>query len=295
MIRVEGLCKRFGRCRAVRDVTFRVAPGEAVALWGPNGAGKTTIMRCVLGLLPFRGRIRVAGLDVARRGKAVRRLIGYVPQELALYDDFRVLEMVRFFGRLKRVPGSSARSALERVGLESVHRRRVGQLSGGMKQRLALATALLADPPVLLLDEPTSSLDAKGRGTLNALLGDLNAQGKTMLFTSHRADDVRRLGQRVVLMEQGRLERECPAGLLERDSQGGSTLTIHLEQETLDRAVGLLRREGFAVTRNGQSLDVHVQPDDRAAPIHALARGKIIVRKFEVSAAPDALAREDAP
>lgn len=211
MIRIDGLRKRFGRTFAVDGVSTHLPPGDSVALWGSNGAGKTTIIRCVLGLFRFDGAITVAGMDVRRHGKAVRRLIGYVPQEIGFYDDLRVGEALRFFSRVKGVPMPDAEPVLERVGLPGQHHKRIRELSGGMKQRLALAIALLGDPPVLMLDEVTASLDAFGREEFVGLLERLSGDGRTMLFASHRVDEVTALARRVITLDTGRIVEDCHA------------------------------------------------------------------------------------
>lgn len=205
MIHVDDLSMSFWRTRVLNGVSFRVAPGEAVALWGPNGAGKTTALRCVLGLLNYRGAIAVGGLDIRRRGRAARRLIGYVPQQLSFYDDLRVREAMRLFARIRRTARARIGMELAAVGLTGQERKRIGALSGGMKQKLAIAIALLADPPVLMLDEPTSNLDAASRAEVLEALIELHRAGKTILFTSHRSEEMERLADRVLTIENGEL------------------------------------------------------------------------------------------
>lgn len=209
MVHVRELTKRFGPLVAVDRLSFEVMPGEAVALWGPNGAGKTTALRCLLGLLPFEGMIRVGGYDVTLQGKEARRLVGFVPQELNFHDDLAVRETLRFYARLKKAPLERIDKALERIGLTRHAHKPVKDLSGGMKQRLALAVALLADPPLLVLDEPTANLDARSRQELLTLLGELKAAGKTLIFSSHRLGEVVKLADRVLVLEDGRLVTDC--------------------------------------------------------------------------------------
>jgi nitrous oxidase accessory protein len=204
-ITVRGLTKRFGSLTAVADLSFTVNPGEAVALWGPNGAGKSTVLHCLLGIVRYDGTIEVGGYDPRRHGKAARRLIGFVPQQIQIPDDFAVREALEFFARLKGVPSQALPRVMEQLGLEEHARKRVGALSGGMKQRVALAVALLGDPPILLLDEPTASLDAKARADLLRLLVELKCSGKTLIFSSHRQDEILALADRVLVLEQGRL------------------------------------------------------------------------------------------
>lgn len=204
-ITVRGLTKRFGSLTAVEDLSFTVNPGEAVALWGPNGAGKSTVLHCILGVVRYDGRVEVGGHDPRRHGKAARRLIGFVPQQIQIPDDFTLFEALEFFARLKGAPLETLPRVMEQLGLEEHARKRVGALSGGMKQRLALAVALVGDPPILLLDEPTASLDAKTRAELLHVLAELKCSGKTLIFSSHRPDEILALADRVLVLEQGRL------------------------------------------------------------------------------------------
>ena len=151
-INLRDVVKHFGIRRALNHLTFDVRRGETVVLWGPNGAGKTTALRCMLGILPFDGTITVLGHDVRRQGREVRRLIGYVPQELGLHAEQTVEETVSFYARIRRIAGARAASLLEAWHLREAAHVPVRALSGGMKQRAALVIALLADPPILLLD-----------------------------------------------------------------------------------------------------------------------------------------------
>ncbi len=207
MIMVRGLTKRFGPVTAVENLSFTVEAGEAVALWGPNGAGKSTVLHCLLGVVRYDGTIELGGCDPHRQGKSARRLVGFVPQQVQLPEDFTVREALIFFARLKGASLGAIPSVLERLGLAAHAEKRVGTLSGGMRQRVALAVALLGDPPILLLDEPTASLDAQSRQDFLNLLGELKRSGKTLLFSSHRQDEILSLADRVLILEQGRLVR----------------------------------------------------------------------------------------
>lgn len=285
MIRIGGLTKRFGRATAADGVSLEIPAGDSVALWGVNGAGKTTIIRCVLGLLRCRGRITVGGFDVRRHGKQARKLIGYVPQELGFYDDLGVAEAVRFFARLKGVRAvDDVGGALGRVGLDGHGRKRIRELSGGMKQRLALAIALLGDPPVLVLDEVTASLDACGREEFIALLTRLSGAGRTMLFASHRVDEVTTLAKRVVVLERGRITAEVPAARFVPHLGLEAVLHLHMSPAARDPALRLLRERGFAARMNGVGLLVPVPASQKAAPFRVLADGRISVDDFELVA-----------
>lgn len=275
MIRVDSLTLSFGRTRVLRGVSFEVARGEAVALWGPNGAGKTTVIRAALGLLPFRGTITIDGVDVRRRGKTARSLVGYVPQELSFYDDLRAGEAVRLFGRLRRTPKARGIEALERVGLADQRRKRIGALSGGMKQRLALALALLADPPALILDEPTSNLDAQGRADMLDALVALRESGKTILFTSHRSEEMDQLAHRVLTIEQGRIVGERRSG--DRCAGGAARVTVHLSEDEVARAAEAVAGAGASVQRNGRTISFDACPSALEAPLRALRSAEVDV------------------
>ncbi len=282
MITYEHLTKRFGRFVAVDDLSFQVAAQEAVALWGPNGAGKTTAIKCLLGLLRHDGRILVHGLDAHRQGKEVRRLLGYVPQELAFYSDLGTLDTAEFYARLKKVSAPKAMTALEQVGLAEHAAKPVGALSGGMKQRLALGLALLADPPVLILDEPTSNLDAAARDQFLALLAQVKAAGKTILFTSHRIEEVETLADRVLVMEKGQVRLTCAAGELASQLGLRTQVKLHMPASAMDAALAVLLAGGFTAHRNGTGILVDVLPGEKALPIRVLNQADIPVHDFEV-------------
>lgn len=208
---IENVAKRYGKTPALNGVSFTTQPGEAIALWGANGAGKTTLIKTILGLIDFEGRVEVCGRDARRAGKATRRNIGYVPQEVIFYEQ-TVQETLEFFAQLKgKTPilqSSSTRitELLNKLGLQDHAHKNVSALSGGLRQRLALAVALLADPAVLLLDEPTANLDAQAQRDYLALLHKLRVEEhKTIIFASHRLEEVELLANRVVLLEHGRL------------------------------------------------------------------------------------------
>lgn len=282
MITIEGVSLRFGKTRAVDGADLRVAEGESVGLWGANGAGKSSLIRCVLGLLRFTGRVRVAGLDVHKHGKRSRLLIGYVPQELGFYDDLGVGEAIDLFSRVKGLGRPGIAAALAGVGLEGQDRKRVRELSGGMKQRLALAIALLGDPPVLVLDEVTASLDALGRDEFVSLLGRLRGSGRTMLFASHRIEEVGALAARVGVMERGRLERTLPCREFVSGVLRGSALHLVVPQPARERAMCALTEGGFSPQLNGVGILVPVAAQHKAAPFRLLADARVPIEDFEI-------------
>ncbi len=282
MIAFNHLRKTYGKFVAVNDLTLDVAPQEAVALWGVNGAGKTTAIKCLLGLLRFSGQIQVNGYDVRKQGRSARRLIGYVPQELAFYKEMSTLDMAHFYARLKATPAARIAPVLEQVGLAEHTRKPVGALSGGMKQRLALGLALLADPPVLVMDEPTSNLDTAARSQLLQLLVQVKEAGKTIVFTSHRIEEVEALADRVAVMEQGALQFTCPADELARRIGLRTQVKFMLPGNLLDAALDVLNRDGLIARRNGVGIIVDVAHGEKARPIHTLHQANIHVTDFEM-------------
>lgn len=282
MIDVRDLTVRFGPATVVDGVTFHVPAGGSLALWGENGAGKTTAIRAMLGLVPFDGTVRVAGHDVRTHGRAVRAAVGYVPQQLSFYDDMSSLAFLHFIAGLRRAPRGQAEALLERVQLGAHAGKAVGALSGGMKQRLALAAALLADPPVLVLDEPTASLDAAARADFTHLLIGLRSSGKTLIVTSHRLAEVSALAEHVVVLEQGRMRLDCAAADLEAALYPDTTLRIVVAAADLAPAQAVLVGGGFDVHPNGRGLRVRVAPGRRAAPVAALVAAGITVEDLDV-------------
>lgn len=283
IIQVCGLTKRFGGLTAVDNVSFDVQAGEAVALWGANGAGKTTALRCLLHLMPFDGTVTIAGKDVKKQGKAARFEVGFVPQELSFHDDLTVAQTLTFYARLKKVPtGHNFIPLLERLELLPHVQKPVRDLSGGLKQRLALALALLADPPILVLDEPTSNLDIRAREDFLHFLHDLRESGKTLVFSSHRLEEVVALADRVLLLEGGRLVLAAPPKDLERELGRESTLHVILPDATIDPALALLTAHGMPVSRNGHGVRVRVQPGAKAEALRLLHEAGITVQDFSV-------------
>jgi nitrous oxidase accessory protein len=274
--------RRFGRLLAVDGLDLEVRRGEAVALWGRNGAGKTTALRCVLGLLPCDGTIRLDGLDVRAQGKRARRSAGFVPQEVRLHDDLGVAEALEFYASLRGATATPPHRALERLGLAGQLHKRVGELSGGGRRLLALAIAMLGDPPLLVLDEPMSNLDSAARDAFVHLLAERKAAGTTIVFTTHRLREVLRLADRVVVLERGRKVAEGAP----RDLAGrlGGRLLLHVElpSEAIDDAVALLTEHGMVATRNGRGLHVEVGALDKAEPLRLLIGRGLLVENFEV-------------
>ncbi|MBB3268428.1 Cu-processing system ATP-binding protein [Azospirillum sp. OGB3] len=206
-IRVEGVSKRYGDAFAVREVDLDLAAGECVAMVGHNGAGKSSLIKLMLGLTtPTAGGIRVLGGDPASAAAShIRRQVGFLPESVAFHPSMTGRETLDFYARLKRVPRDGNDALFERVGLEpDAVKRRVGTYSKGMRQRLALAQALLGGPKVLFLDEPTTGLDPALRQSFYEIVRDLRDAGTTVLLCSHALTELEGQADRVVVMNRGR-------------------------------------------------------------------------------------------
>lgn len=282
MIRIEHLSKRYGTNLVLDEFNLEVAEGESVALWGPNGAGKTTVVRCMLGLVEFDGSVEVDGRDVRRHGKAVRSRIGHVAQQLAFYDDMTVLDTLDFSASLRKLTTERVDEVLELVDLDGHHDKRVAALSGGLRQRLALAAALLPDPHILLLDEPTSNLDVSARESAVALFDELRRQGRTLVVTSHHLEEVGMLVDRVVAMDEGKITVECsPADLADRLGLR-AWLHIVVGDDRLHDAVSALTANGFAAHQNAYGVLVEVSAQGKGPALATLHHAGIEVRDLEV-------------
>ena len=209
MIEVAKLSKRYGDIPAVRDVSFSAAPGQILGFLGPNGAGKTTTMRIITGFMPATsGTVRVEGFDVFEQSTEVRRRIGYLPENPPLYNDMSAETYLRFVARLKGMARSEIAHALERVletcGLTGVRDRLLGHLSKGYRQRVGLAQALIHDPPVLILDEPTIGLDPRQIIDIRSLIKSLGGK-RTVVLSTHILPEVSQVCDKVVIISEGRV------------------------------------------------------------------------------------------
>jgi lipooligosaccharide transport system ATP-binding protein len=219
----RSLAKSYGATHAVRGVSFQVAPGEVVGFLGPNGAGKTTTVRMVSCFLPpTSGSAEVFGIDVRTRPREVKAMLGVCPQEDNLDPDFDVLKNLLVYARYFEIPADLARrralALLEAVSLHDRLKSRVDTLSGGMKRRLVLARALLNEPRVLILDEPTTGLDPQARHAIWTRVRALRATGVTVLLTTHYMEEASQLCDRVILVDHGKILLDgAPADLVARE------------------------------------------------------------------------------
>ncbi len=230
MIQVKELSKRFGETVAVDRLDFSVERGEILGFLGPNGAGKTTTMRILTGYFPpTSGTALIAGFDVLEEPMQARRAVGYLPESVPLYPDMRVEEYLRFVAGVKGLaPGQTrgeVRRVMEAVGIERRRGQLIKQLSKGLRQRVGLGQALLADPPVLILDEPTIGLDPAQIVEIRSLIKGFAGQ-KTVVLSSHILPEVAATCSRVVIINQGRLVAQGSPGMLRSGSEGTSQVRL---------------------------------------------------------------------
>ncbi|MCP1336626.1 ABC transporter ATP-binding protein [Futiania mangrovi] len=218
MIRVSGLIKRFGARTAVDDVSFALERGDVMGFLGPNGAGKTTTMRMIAGFLaPDAGRVEVAGIDVVRAPRQAQALLGYLPEGAPAYGEMTPAALLSFQARARGVSGAAAgfaiARAMARTALEEVAEQRIDTLSKGFRRRVALAGAILHDPPVLVLDEPTDGLDPNQKREVRALIGALQAE-TAILISTHALEEVEAVCNRVAVIAGGQLVADTTPAML---------------------------------------------------------------------------------
>jgi ABC-type multidrug transport system ATPase subunit/ABC-type transport system involved in multi-copper enzyme maturation permease subunit len=205
MIEVGHVSKRFGARVALADISLTFAPGEVTLLLGANGAGKSTLLRAIMGVIACEGLIRVDGLDPVDHGRAVRARIGYMPQSGGLHPELTVEDTLRFYAAIRRSDPGRAALLLREAGLAGHASAKVGELSGGLRQRLGFAVALLGDPRILVLDEPSASLDAASRSWLAARLRAMADEGRVVIVSTHAGQELLDTGDRRVVLEDGRV------------------------------------------------------------------------------------------
>ena len=288
MLSARAVGKQYGAATVLDGVTFDLTPGEVLAVIGPNGAGKTTLIKSLVGLVKFQGHVTVDGIDVARNGRAARAKIGYLSQNPALHADMTVSETALFYADLKRVDASRARDGVARAGLAGHADKRVGALSGGMKQRLALALALLADPPILILDEPATGLDIAARLELRQLVFEQRDDGKAVLLSTHWLEDVPYIADRALVLEQGKTTYLGPASEFATAAAAPrSRLYLRLNGRTPD-AVPLIEEvaPGGLISQTGDWLVVSCRASEKAKVVEHLVVSGVHVLDFRVEDSP---------
>ncbi len=271
MIEVENLTKRYGPTLAVSNISFNVQEGEILGFLGPNGAGKTTTMRIITGFLSASsGRVRVSGFDVAEQPLEVKKRIGYLPENPPVYPDMTVNEYLAFVGRIKGVPRSDLKKRIgevsEKCAVANVANRQIGKLSKGYRQRVGLAQALMVNPDVLILDEPTAGLDPKQIIETRELIKGL-AGHHTVILSTHILPEVSRTCQRVVVINQGKVVAVGAPDELTARLQGYGTVLVSAEGPApeiigkLQSVPGVNLVEPREAAESRVTLEVHVEKE----------------------------------
>jgi ABC-2 type transport system ATP-binding protein len=269
VVTVDNLCKHYGDVHAVEGISFEIHEGEIFGLLGPNGAGKTTTINVLCAYTELTaGKVIVAGHRVTAEPEAVKRAIGVVPQDIALYPDLNAVENLRFFGRMYDIPRARLEQRiadlLQLVGLTEHARRRVEHYSGGMKRRLNLAVGLLSEPRFLMLDEPTVGVDPQSRNAIFENIQALNRRGLTILYTTHYMEEAELLCHRVAVMDEGRIiALDTPQNLINTLGMGIIHIGVKdIGEEMLARLQAL--RQVKAVARRDDLLAFETVDAQRA-------------------------------
>jgi ABC-type multidrug transport system ATPase subunit len=284
VIRVEGVTKRYGPIVAVDGLTFEVVPGETFAVIGPNGAGKTTTLKMILGLArPDSGRISLGPAGISPHDPRAREHLGYVPQRVEFPPTRTAGEILDYFASLRELPAGAAARALARVGLAGVADRRASDLSGGYAQRLSLAQALLGEPSLLVLDEPTASLDPEATWEFRSLVEQLRREGTTILLCSHLLAEVERVADRVLILLHGRRAALESLGALRERQVSATRLVIELRDET-GPARARLEQAGFPCeTLDSRRIVIDGAEGRGVTALDLLRDGNVAIRSFELS------------
>lgn len=281
LLRVEGLIKSYGTRRAVDGVSFQVQAGQTVGLLGPNGAGKSTTVSMLCGLLrPDAGQVLLDGQSVTTGVSPVKRRIGLVPQDLALYEDLSAHENLRLFGALYGLKGRALNERIERVlGLVNLldrARDKPATFSGGMKRRLNIAAALLHDPDLLILDEPTVGVDPQSRNAIFDTLEALQAQGRALIYTSHYMEEVERLADHIVIIDHGKVLADDSPAALHRKLAAKALLRVELAEPAGPSLLDGLRSQAgvTALASAGAALDIGLTDNADAVPLLGWLQGQ---------------------
>lgn len=248
MIEVKDLCKDYGPHRAIHNLNFSVKKGEVVGFLGPNGAGKSTTMKIITGFMaPSGGEARIAGFDVFENPLEVKKRIGYLPETPPVYTDMYVVDYLKFVAQLKRVPkaeiAGSVKKAIEKTNLGEVQNRLIGHLSKGFRQRVGIAQAIVSNPDVLILDEPTVGLDPKQMHEIRELIKELRGQ-HTIILSTHILPEVQATCEKAIIINKGRIVAEDSIANLSTLEKGQSRLFVRLRREIQDLKSVLADIEG---------------------------------------------------
>jgi ABC-type multidrug transport system ATPase subunit len=231
VIEVSSLTKRYDHVKAVDDVSFSVRSGEIFGFLGPNGAGKTTTIKAMLGLIHTNaGEIKINGLDIMKRGKEVKKVIGYLPEKVAFYNNLTAVQNLRFYAEMKNAPVEQCQRLIDEFKLSESGPKKVGAFSKGMIQRLGMARAVLGNPSILILDEPSGGLDPRGVVLIREKIREMRERGATIFVSSHILSEIQEVCGRVGIINKGVLVAQDSVSALSKKLNLKPTITVELEK-----------------------------------------------------------------
>ncbi len=260
MIQVTNLSKSFDELQAVKNISFSIKKGEVFGLLGPNGAGKSTTINMMSTILSSdEGAILIDGNDIKKSPNICKTLIGVVPQEISLYDDFTAYENLLFWGQLYKIPSKELKeriaAILELIGLSERKNDLIKTYSGGMKRRINIASAILHGPKILFMDEPTVGVDPQSRNRIFEIVENLNKEGMTIVYTTHYMEEVERLCNRIAIIDDGEIVAQGTQSELQKESNVKETIEITF-QEINSTQVEILKEAFPSLIQNNQSITV---------------------------------------
>lgn len=272
-IEVNNLTKKYNNFKAVDDVSFNVRSGEILGFLGPNGAGKTTTIKSILGLIHAdSGEIRISGFDIKKRGREAKRHVGYLPEKVAFYDNLTALQNLNFYAEMKGISKEECEPLIEEFGLVDSINKKVGNFSKGMTQRLGMARAVLGNPPILILDEPTGGLDPRGVVFIRGRIREMRDKGTTIFVSSHILSEIQEICDRVGIINNGILVAKDTVSELSKKMNLKPKITVELEKmsdvvvESVKKIKGVDKVEII-----GRSIDVVCNSKTKAKVILAIA------------------------
>lgn len=282
-IDLSGVSKSFGPIHAVRDVSFSLGEGEIVALVGHNGAGKTTLIKLMLGLIrPTAGTVRMLGEDPATGAAEVRTRLGYLPENVSFNPALTGTETLKFYAALKRTGREQIEGLLERVGLAGAAGRRVRTYSKGMRQRLGLAQALIGEPALLLLDEPTTGLDPALRQSFYETVQQLRNRGATVVLSSHALTELEERTDRVVIMNRGIMVANGSLDALRRIARLPTRIRLRMADGNREAVQALLDPQERWQTINGHVVEIEAGPERKMDLLRRATRADMAIEDIEV-------------
>jgi len=280
IVEIKGLTKDYEGVRAVDNLSLEIEKGEIFALLGPNGAGKTTTIKSMLGLIfPTAGEIKINGFDVLKEGKKAKENIGYLPERVAFYDNLTAIQTMEFYAELRGADRKECIELLMDVGLDSEMDKKVGNYSKGMMQRLGLAQAMIGNPSLLILDEPTGGLDPRGSWQIRQKIKELNENGTTIFLSSHILSEVQEVSSRVAILNHGKLIEVDTLDNLGKKLDLQPTLVIELQRPSQSILSRVKQVKGVdSAELSGNVIKVRCNPRVKTNIINAIEDegGKIL-------------------